>query len=128
MKKNIILVFAAAALMMAAAVALAMYGQAIFEAQLAAAEEAEGSARFVISECYDAQLGPWEKASLLCGLLSAALTAAGTMLWDAESRAAWHYVLLPGPDAGAPQRVAAHFQPARDDEGLTPLERVIRGY
>lgn len=122
MRRSIVLIFAAAALLMVAAVALNIYGREIFEPRRAAAE---GLPEFSMSECYSPELKPWEKASLACGWLSIALSTAGAMLWGTELCARRQHVLLLG---GVAQVDPLRLPRPHDDEGLTPLERVIRGY
>jgi hypothetical protein len=142
MKKTIVLTFTAAALLMAAAVALDAYGSEIFDSQWAAAE---GLPRFVIYDCFGEQLRSWESPSLVCGWLSIVLSTAGVKLCGGELRARRQRASLLGLDAGTPRRMAraaalvesatvadARPRAARPlslhgDDGLTPLERVIRG-
>jgi hypothetical protein len=141
MKKSIVLTFTAACLLMAAAVALVIYGQDIFEGQRWAA--AEGVPKFSMTECYYPPLKPWERASLACGFLSFSVTVAGAMLWDAETRPQPPRVSVLGLDTGGSGIVVRPAPPAafwarageprgltrrHAGEGLTPLERVIRGY
>ena len=140
MGRTIALTFTAAALLMAAGLALNSYGREIFEGGQAAAEELP---RFSIPECYGGcgEMESWEKAAGVAWLLALAVFIAGAMLWQAETPAPTQRILVLGLNAGAPRRVAraaspvvikAHANGARlprlhDDEGLTTLERVIRG-
>ena len=124
MRRAIALVFTAAALLMLGAVAAGIYNSEAFKAQQATAVEAP---RFSMYECYDCGgLEPWEQAAGIAGLVAVAMSIGGAMLCAPEPRPP-HRVSMLGLCAGAPRR-AARPQRLDDDEGLTPLERVIRGY
>lgn len=122
MRKTIVLVFVAAALLMAAAVALEQQGRDTDEYHWAAFEALPP---FYIHPLQDF----WERAADAAWVLAIGLLAAGIKLSAAGTPA--HRVSMLGLHAGARRRVA-HADAARParphDDGLTPLERVIRGY
>lgn len=145
MRKTIVLTFTAAALLMAAAFALGICGREIFEGQMQAVD---GLPRFSMYECYDcgAMMESWEKAAVVAFLLGLSFVIAGAMLWQAETPAPSQRLLVLGLNAGTPRGVASTPAPtqsavvikvrahvatlprADEADGLTPLERVIRGY
>ncbi len=122
MRRAIVLVFTAAALLMLGAVAVGIYNREVFEAQQAAAGELP---RFSMYECYHCGgMEPWEQAAGVAGLVAFAMSIAGVMLCAPEPQPP-HRVSMLGLHAVAPRRPARLPRP-HDDEGLTPLERVIR--
>ena len=143
MRRTIVLTFTGAALLMVASVALNSYGREIFEGEQAAAR---GLPEFSI-DCYGCgMMESWEKAAGVAFLLGLSFVIAGAMLWQAETDAPTERLLVLGLDAGASRRVASAPAPtqsaviikvrahiaslprADEDDGLTPLERVIHNY
>ena len=140
MKKTIVLTFTAAALLIVAGVALNSYGRELFAGEQAAAE---GLPRFSM-DCYGCgMMESWEKAAGVAWLLALSLFIAGVRLVSVASEP--RHVSMLRLDAGASSRVARAVSPAQravvanirtaaarplslhGDDGLTPLERVIRG-
>jgi hypothetical protein len=127
MTRTIVLTFTAAVLLMAAAVALGAYGRDSFEHHRAAAEEV---LPLTIYECFDCDLlNSWEKAADVTWLLALGVLIAGIKLSAAETQPP-HRVSMLGLHASMPRRIvradATRLPRLHDDEGLTPLERVIR--
>jgi len=133
MKKTIILVFTAAALLMVAAVTLDSYGRDVYKYHMAAAAD-------LLPPLYrHPLLESWERAADVTWLLALGVLVAGIKL-SAEPQPA-HRVSMLGLRAGPPGRIARAASPSvlktradaarlprlHDDEGFTPLERVIRG-
>lgn len=144
MRRTIVLTFTAAALLFVAGVALESYGREIFERHRWASGELP---TFWMPECYGGGCGlmqSWEKAAGVAWLLALALFIAGMRLLIIETQPR-HVSVLRLCD-GAPKRVVSASPPmqsaavtsARADDacplslqgedGLTPLERVIRRY
>jgi hypothetical protein len=143
MRRTIVLTFVAAALLIVAGVALNSYGREIFEGERAAAG---GLPRFSMDECYGCgMMESWEKAAGVAWLLALSLFIAGVKLSADEPRPP-HRVSMLGLRAGPSRRRAFRAaSPAKSaavvnvrphatrpaslhgDDGLTPLERVIRG-
>ena len=127
MRRAIVLTFTAAALLFAAGMALEGYGREIFEGRRAAAEELS---RFSMDECFHCRkMESWEKAAGVAWLLGVGVLVAGIKL-SADGPRLPHRISMLGLDADAPRRVvradAVRLPCPHDDEGLTPLERVIR--
>ena len=138
MRKTIVLTFVAAALLMAASVALDSYGREIFEDQRSAAGDLP---RFTVYDCESVLLESWKKPAVVFRLLAFSLLIAGVRLSRSEPPTA----SVLGLDTGASRRVVRRASPmqsavivnvradaaslprVREEDGLTPLERVIRG-
>lgn len=141
MRKTIVLTFTAAVLLMAAASTLELHGRNVYEYHMAAV----GSPSFTWHEYHHPLLESWDRVSDVVWLLSLGVLVAGLMLSAAEPTPP-HHVSMLGLDAGARRRsvrapstakspvlsnvrAAAQCLPRdHDDESVTPLERVIRGY
>ena len=126
MRRTIVLTFTAAALLIVAALALNSYGREIFEGERAAEE----SARYWMDECFGCrEMEPWEKAAGIAWLMALGVLTAGIKL-SADAPLPPHRVSMLGLRTVAPGRVAraaaARLPSPHDDEGLTPLEKVIR--
>ena len=142
MRKTIVLTFTAAALLFAAGVALNSYGRELFEGEQAAARGLPGFSM----DCYGCRMmESWEKAACVAWLLALSLLIAGIKL-SAHPPQPPHRVSMLGLHAGPSRRRAVRAvlpvksavvldvraratRPAalHGDDGLTPLERVIRG-
>jgi hypothetical protein len=100
---------------------------------------------FIIYDAYDMNLETWQQVTGLTGLLAISVSVAGALLWERETRPQAKRASILGLNetaagrmvrAAAPQRkaVAAKAHVDRtvaslpEEESLTPLERVIRGY
>jgi cbb3-type cytochrome oxidase subunit 3 len=137
MSKTTALTFTAAFLLLAACVMTSVYAP-----RNSARYEQEA---FIIYDGYDSSLETWERATQLTGLLAISLSIAGALLWNRETQPQAKQATILGLNemspgrmlrATAPQQtiVAAKphidgmIAPAQEEESLTPLERVIRGY
>ncbi len=139
MSKTTALTFTAAVVLFAACVAISLYGPRLAVNRIYGAEK-----QFVI---YDADMGldSWERVAMLTGLLGVSVTIAGALLWERETQPRAQRVSVLGLEERAGRRIlrtavprkslaAAEIHvdesPARlhEEESLTPLERVIRGY
>ncbi|MDT4897810.1 MAG: hypothetical protein QOH25_2887 [Acidobacteriota bacterium] len=142
MSKTTALTFAAAAVLLAASFAINIYGHHSIAAQRAAEREQEFT-----MYCYDCDTGleSWERTAVLTGILAIAVSFAGVLLWDRETQPeakrssilglneqmAGRIVRRVAPQsivAGAAARIDESNARLREEESLTPLERVIRGY
>lgn len=138
MSKTTARTFAAAAFLLAAAFAISIYGSHSIAAQRAAERE-RGFAMY----CYDCdlELDSWERASVLTGILAIAVSFAGVLLWDRETQPEAKRSSILGLNEQTARRIVRRVTPQnlvagtdesnahlREDEFLTPLERVIRGY
>jgi hypothetical protein len=123
MRKTVVLVFTAAALLMAAAVALEQHGRDADHYHRAALDDLPP---FYIHPLQES----WERAADAAWLLAVGVLFAGIRL-SADEPQPPHRVSMLGLPAGGRRRIARAdaARPARPrDDGLTPLERVIRGY
>lgn len=142
MSKTTALTFNAAFLLLAASVMAYVYSLNLIESQMSVADR---ESPFIIYDGYHASLETWERVTQLSGLLAISLTIAGALLWDRETQPQAKQASILGLNemspgrmlrAAAPQQtiVAAKphidgtIAPAQEEESLTPLERVIRGY
>jgi hypothetical protein len=144
MRRSIVLTFVAAALLIVAGVALNSYGRELFEGEQAAAGGVPG----FTMDCYGCygMMESWEKAAGVAWLLALSLFIAGVKL-SADEPQPPHRVSMLGLRAGPSRRRAVRTvspmksaavvnvrphatRPAslHGDDGLTPLERVIRDY
>lgn len=138
MNKTIALTFTAAAVLLAASFAVNIYGDYVVESQRRDVPEL----RIYCDRC-DTGLESWERAAGLIGLLSFSLTAAGAMLWHSEEQSMARQISVLGLEEKAARRIVRtpgtwnsvvaleiHVDgsrvPFREEEHLTPLERVIR--
>jgi hypothetical protein len=141
MTKTTALTFVAAVILMIACVAISLHGQRLVQSRMY-----EENERFIIYDRYDMMLESWEKAAGLAGLLSISTLIAGAMLWGREmqpraqqpgsvlgldgrdgrrivgSAASWKSAVI------AEIRVDESCTRLHEEENLTPLERLIRGY
>jgi hypothetical protein len=148
MNKTTALTFVAAVFLLAASLAMDIYGHESAAGRKYAAREVSGYATY---DDEDAEPGAWERASGLAGFLSLTLALVGAMLWDREDappHEARRSVLM--LDGCAARQVAGVSAPSKSpeslrntlaagmpvcessvrsprDESLTPLERVLRG-
>lgn len=139
MSKTTTHTFTAAVVLFAACVAISVYGQRIAVDQIYAGDE-----RFIM---YDGDMGldSWERATILTGLLGVSVTFAGALLWNREIYPQAQRVSVLGLEertegrnfrtplplkcaAAAETNVDESSTCRHEDENLTPLERVIRGY
>jgi hypothetical protein len=143
MKKPVTLTFIAAAVLFAASVTTYVYGQQMVLSQRLAEEDAQV---FAMTACgFDPQLESWEKAAGLIGLLAASTFIAGGLLWDRETQSEAERLSILGINERRARRIARETAPCKcmvvektnsdvsatrlhEDDYLTPLERVIRGY
>lgn len=140
MSKTTARTFIAAAVLLAACVAITLHEHRIVDDRISAGEEV-----FIMYDGFDMQLDSWQRLAGLTGLLAFSTTIAGAMLWNRELYPRAQRVSFLGLDerVGSPVvNVAAPFKgPAiaaahtnesnsqsHEEENLTPLERVIRGY
>jgi len=143
MTKTTALTFATAVVLLVAAVTFEFYGHYSVAKQRSAAGDSPG---FIITDGHEMDLDAWEQAAGLTGLLAITVSLVGAMLWDREDPpklARTSILMLDGAKAGpivratkplknrcatAELRVDESRRRIQDDESLTPLERVIRGY
>lgn len=139
MNKTIKLTFAAAALLMAMAMATHIFGY-----HSDAAQRAAERMRRYCDHC-ETGLESWERASGLLGLLAVSVSIAGGILWDREMQPQALRRSVLGLDEIASRRAFRAAAPSKsvvaervyvqgnrthpmEEENLSPLERVIRGY
>ncbi len=139
MSKTTALTFTAAVCLFAACVAISLYGH-----RLAVNRISEAGEQFIM---YDGDVGfdSWERAAVLTGLLGVSVTMAGALLWDRETQPRAQRVSVLGLEESAGRRIFRMAVPRKrmtaaeigvdesyarlhEEENLTPLERVIRGY
>ena len=141
MSKTTALTFTAAFLLLAVCV-MASVCSLSPESQMSAADR---EAQFIIYDGYNASLETWERLTQLTGLLAISVSIAGAMLWDGETQPQAKRASILGLDETAARRMVRAATPqgaavaakahvdgigasSREEENLTPLERVIRGY
>ena len=142
MRKTIVLTYTAAALLMAAAVALNSHGHDTYEYHMAAAGD---SPTFMMLAYHHPLLESWERAADVAWLLALGVLIAGIKLSAGEPPPP-HRVSMLGLHAVAPRHVVREAPPAQSavvinahadaarplslhgEDGLTRLERIIRGY
>jgi hypothetical protein len=143
MKKPVALAFIAAAILFLTSVTTYVYGQQSVLRQRLAAED---SHLFTMTECdFDMQLDSWEQAAGLIGLVAASAFIAAGLLWGRETQSEAERLSILGINERRPRQIARETAPCkcmvvekikvkvsdarpREDDYLTPLERVIRGY
>ena len=140
MNKSVAGTFIAAAVLVVVSLSINFYGQSIVESQRLA-----GEGQFTAYDVCGSQLDPWEQASGIFGLMAFSTSIAGAMFWYREQdpiaeqssilmlgeRTATGTVRMAAPpkDAAiAKAHVDQSHERRHEDESLTPLERVIRGY
>ena len=142
MSKTTALTFIAAFLLLSVCVMAGIYGPGIIESRLHATD---GLWPYAIYSDHDPSFKTLDQMVLLTGLLAVSLSIAGAMLWDRETQPQARQASILGldetalatmvrPTATRRTIVAANVHvdgisaPAQEEESLTPLERVIRGY
>jgi hypothetical protein len=137
MSKTTARTFIAAFLLLAAAVLAGVYGSS----RIMTDEQSP----FIIYDGYDESLVTWESLTQVAGLLAIAVSIAGALLWERETRPQVKQASILGLNETAASRMvrAAATQQTivtakahtvemsaaiYEEESLTPLERVIRGY
>lgn len=141
MSKTTARTFIAAAVLLAACVAITLHRHHLIENRISAGEEL-----FIMYDGgFDMQLDSWERLAGLTGLLAFSVTIAGALLWNRDLYQQVQRVSFLGLDERARRRIvrvaapfrspaiaAAHTNESNaqspEEENLTPLERVIRGY
>jgi hypothetical protein len=141
MSKTTGLTFIAAVILLAVCVAATLHRHRIVEDRISA-----GEAQFLMYDGFDVQLDSWERLAGLTGLLAFGVTLAGALMWDRETSSQAQWVSVLGLEerarrrtfraavprkitaAGAVIRVDESLACLHEEEYLTPLERVIRGY
>jgi hypothetical protein len=145
MTKTTARTFATAVVLLAASVTIELYGHYSVARQRIAAGYSSGYTLYDVYDRYQMELETWNQAAGLTGLLAIAVSLVGAMLWDREDppKPAQGSILMLDGIAGrravrarapletglaAELRVDESCRRTHDDESLTPLERVIRGY
>jgi hypothetical protein len=140
MSKTTALTFTAAIVLFLACMAVSQYGDRVTENQMSTPD-----GQFAMYDSDDIGLKTHERLAGLIGLLSFSVAGAGALLWNREiyPRAQRASVLGLEVRTGrriirmaVPRKIVAaakiHVEDSRarlhEDESLTPLERVIRGY
>ena len=142
MSKTTARTFIAAACLLVVSLLINTYGERIFEGQPATVE---GLPSYSIHDVCPAGVAPWERAAGLIALMAVSISIAGVMFWDREPQPMTEQASVLKLDGGATRRMARIATPLKsattapvyvnqsnarlhEDESLTPLERVIRGY
>lgn len=142
MSKTTARTFIAATLLLAASLAINIYGQRIVESPMMTEE---GLPLYTSCSHCSSERENWERAAALLGLLAISVSIAGAMFWDREAGPMTEQASLLRLDDSAARRTNRVAAPSksvgiadariiestahlREDESLTPLERVIRGY
>jgi hypothetical protein len=140
MSKTTARTFIAAAVLLVACVATTLYRHHLAESRRYAGEE-----QFIMYDRFDTQLDSWERLSGLTGLLAFSVTVAGALLWDRDIYPRAQRGSILGLEGSTARRIVSVDAPLKnpaiaeahtnesnaqshEDEYLTPLERVIRGY
>lgn len=145
MSKTTARTFIAGAVLLAMCVMIYMYGHRSVENQLIAAREA--LPQFSMDDYYPyyMELKTWEQAAAVIGLLGVSLSVAGAIKWDREMPPELKQSSIFGLNEQGARRIVRRAAPQnvvsiaaarideskkrlREEESLTPLERVIRGY
>lgn len=145
MSKTTARTFILAAVLLAMCVMTYMYGHRSVENQLIAAGEALPPFSMDDYYPYYMELKTWEQAAAVIGLLGVSLSVAGAIRWDREMSPELNQSSILGLNEQATKRIVRSAAPQnvvsiaaarldesnarwREEESLTPLERVIRGY
>lgn len=137
MSKTTARTFIAAFLLLAVAVLAGVYGSSHIMT--------DKPSTFIIYDGYNESLVTWESLTQVTGLLAIAVSVAGALLWDRETRPQAKQSSILGLDETAAGRMLRATVPRQtlaaakaqtgemsaavdEEESLTPLERVIRGY
>ena len=146
MSRTSVHTFITAAFLLVLSLILYLYGQSVVEREMIA-----GDGMVMMCGDYCAQLESWDKAAGWIGLVAVSVSIGGVIFWEREARPIMEQASILRPNERAPGRmieVATPLQSAvitevhtdessvrRHEEGcpsqndcLTPLERVIRGY
>jgi hypothetical protein len=138
--KTVVRTYLAAVALLAVSLLIGLYGHYLFESQRFAEK-----GLFTVTDACFSPLDTWEQASGFIGLMAISVAIAGTMFWDREPDPIAEQSSILRLDERAPGQmmsvaaplkravvVQAHVDESNarlhEEESLTPLERVIRGY
>jgi hypothetical protein len=140
MSKTTAHTFTAAVVLFLACMAISQYGDRLTENGMSTPD-----GQFVMYDAYDMGLKTHERVAGLIGLLSFSVAGAGALLWERDIYPRAQRASVLGLEGGAGRRIIRAAVPRKsmaaakinvedsgarlhEDESLTPLERVIRGY